>query len=84
MCIRCVHTFSSHQLIINANRVNFFIQPLLHLKACARSRFHRLIDITLAVVGVICCIYTTTLTIYNWAGGVGAPESPGYCDSSAD
>ncbi|KAL1985241.1 hypothetical protein VTN96DRAFT_8157 [Rasamsonia emersonii] len=55
--------------------------PLLHLKACARTRFQRLADITLAVVGVICCIYTTTLTIYNWAGGAGAPESPGYCDS---
>ncbi|KAL1965944.1 hypothetical protein VTN77DRAFT_5077 [Rasamsonia byssochlamydoides] len=55
--------------------------PLLHLKACAQTRWQRLADIGLAVVGVICCIYTTTLTVYNWVGGPAAPESPGYCDS---
>ncbi|EED15234.1 amino acid transporter, putative [Talaromyces stipitatus ATCC 10500] len=54
--------------------------PLLHLKACATTRFQRSADIGLAVIGVICCIYTTTLTIYNWVGVPPAPEAPGYCD----
>ncbi|KAL1972360.1 hypothetical protein VTN31DRAFT_6774 [Thermomyces dupontii] len=54
--------------------------PMLHLKACAETRLQRLADITLAVVGMVCCIYTTTLTIYNWVG-VKAPETPGYCDA---
>ncbi|KAJ5090736.1 hypothetical protein N7532_009420 [Penicillium argentinense] len=54
--------------------------PLLHLRACARSRRQAIADMTLAVFGTICCIYTTGLTLQNWVGGEVAP-SPGYCDS---
>ncbi|KAH8693672.1 putative amino acid transporter [Talaromyces proteolyticus] len=54
--------------------------PLLHLKACATSRSQRIADITLAVFGIICCIYTTSLTIYNWIA-VSTPPAPGYCDT---
>ncbi|KAJ5675645.1 Amino acid transporter transmembrane [Penicillium macrosclerotiorum] len=54
--------------------------PLLHLRACARSKRQAIADITLATFGVICCIYTTALTLKNWVGA-SAPQSPGYCDS---
>jgi proton-coupled amino acid transporter len=59
---------------------NIHFQPLLHLKACATTRFQRIADISLAVMGMICCIYTTALTIYNWVGVPAPPSSPGYCD----
>ncbi|KAJ5300814.1 Phytoene desaturase [Penicillium atrosanguineum] len=55
--------------------------PLLHVRACASSRRQVIADITLATFGVICCIYTTTLTLQNWIGGAEQPSSPGYCDS---
>ncbi|KAJ5403881.1 Amino acid transporter, partial [Penicillium cosmopolitanum] len=54
--------------------------PLLHLRACARSRRQAIADVTLTVFGVICCIYTTFLTLQNWAAGAGDVPSPGYCD----
>ncbi|CRG88008.1 Vacuolar amino acid transporter 3 [Talaromyces islandicus] len=54
--------------------------PLLHLRACATTRFQRLADISLAVFGLICCFYTTALTMYNWLG-VPTPPAPGYCDT---
>ncbi|OOQ88375.1 Vacuolar amino acid transporter 3 [Penicillium brasilianum] len=54
--------------------------PLLHLRACAQSRRQAIADITLATLGVICCIYTTALTLQNWVGA-DVPQSPGYCDS---
>jgi proton-coupled amino acid transporter len=59
--------------------INVLLQPLLHLRACAQSRRQAIADITLATLGVICCIYTTALTLQNWFGP-SVPESPGYCD----
>lgn len=54
--------------------------PLLHLKAVARSRWQRVADYALCAFGLIGCVYTTVLTIQQWAGGSGG-KSPGYCDS---
>ncbi|KAJ5860818.1 uncharacterized protein N7529_008128 [Penicillium soppii] len=54
--------------------------PLLHLRACARSKRQAIADVTLAVFGTICCIYTTFLTLKSWMGPE-VPQSPGYCDS---
>ncbi|KAJ5175294.1 Amino acid transporter [Penicillium canariense] len=54
--------------------------PLLHLRACAQSRRQVIADITLATFGVICCVYTTSLTLQNWVAD-DVPPSPGYCDS---
>ncbi|KAJ9267268.1 hypothetical protein DTO195F2_501 [Paecilomyces variotii] len=54
--------------------------PLLHLRGCAGSRRQKFADIALACFGVVSCIYTTSLTIYNWVGGEVA-HTPGYCDS---
>ncbi|KAI1964998.1 hypothetical protein LOZ58_001691 [Ophidiomyces ophidiicola] len=54
--------------------------PLLHWKAIATTRFQRWSDIMLAVFGTIVCVYTTTLTITNWAAGSSDPRTPGYCD----
>ncbi|PGH18193.1 hypothetical protein AJ80_04580 [Polytolypa hystricis UAMH7299] len=54
--------------------------PMLHLKAVATSKFQRGADIGLAIFGVMGCIYTTILTVSNWAAG-SAEESPGFCDT---
>ncbi|CAI7652947.1 unnamed protein product [Penicillium discolor] len=54
--------------------------PLLHLRACARSKRQAIADVTLAVFGAICCFYTTYLTLMSWMGP-DVPQSPGYCDS---
>ncbi|KAJ5207021.1 Amino acid transporter transmembrane [Penicillium cf. griseofulvum] len=54
--------------------------PLLHLRACARSKRQAIADVTLAVFGAICCVYTTYLTLMSWMGPE-IPQSPGYCDS---
>lgn len=36
----------------------------------------------LCCFGVICCLYTTALTIFNWVGGE-VDKAPGYCDTSS-
>ncbi|CAG8142716.1 unnamed protein product [Penicillium nalgiovense] len=54
--------------------------PLLHLRACARSKRQAIADVALAVFGAICCVYTTYLTLMSWMGP-DVPQSPGYCDS---
>ncbi|CAI7579876.1 hypothetical protein PCG10_005681 [Penicillium crustosum] len=54
--------------------------PLLHLRACARSKRQAIADVSLAVFGAICCVYTTYLTLMSWMGPE-VPQSPGYCDS---
>jgi len=54
--------------------------PLLHLKAVATTKYQRFSDIALAAFGMVGCVYTTSLTISNWAAGDPAPRS-GYCDS---
>ncbi|KKK11818.1 amino acid transporter [Aspergillus rambellii] len=54
--------------------------PLLHFKACARSRRQKIADIGLACFGLVCCIYTTSLTLDNWINGDNV-KAPGYCDS---
>ncbi|KAL1958731.1 hypothetical protein VTO42DRAFT_3850 [Malbranchea cinnamomea] len=54
--------------------------PMLHLKAVASSRLQRSADITLTIFGVILCIYTTILTIQNWAAGSPDSGKPGQCD----
>ncbi|KAK2748316.1 neutral amino acid transporter [Myotisia sp. PD_48] len=54
--------------------------PILHYKAVANTRLQKFADIALAVFGVIGCIYTTTLTVQNWASGGSPPGLPDYCD----
>ncbi|KAL4890935.1 transmembrane amino acid transporter protein-domain-containing protein [Aspergillus ambiguus] len=54
--------------------------PLLHLRACARSKRQQIADMALSCFGVICCLYTTALTLANWVRG-GDVKAPGYCDS---
>ncbi|KAL5342624.1 transmembrane amino acid transporter protein-domain-containing protein, partial [Aspergillus crustosus] len=54
--------------------------PLLHLKACATTRRQKIADIALSILGVVSCIYTTSLTINNWVKGSNT-KAPGYCDS---
>jgi len=56
------------------------LQPLLHLKAVATSKHQKVADIGLAAFGMAGCIYTTALTISNWAAG-NADAKPGYCDA---
>ncbi|KAL5359216.1 transmembrane amino acid transporter protein-domain-containing protein [Aspergillus floccosus] len=54
--------------------------PLLHLRSCAQTRRQQIADIGLSCFGVICCLYTTALTLANWVQG-GDVKAPGYCDS---
>lgn len=54
--------------------------PLLHLKAVAKTRRQRIADYAVCVFGAVGCVYTTILTIQQWAAGSKAHE-PGYCDA---
>ncbi|KAL8767466.1 MAG: hypothetical protein Q9209_006052 [Squamulea sp. 1 TL-2023] len=57
-----------------------YVYPaLLHLKAVAQTRRQQVIDICVCVFGFVVMVYTTTLTIRDWAGG-SAPQARGYCD----
>lgn len=54
------------------------LQPLLHYRAVARSRFWKWSDILLCIFGFVAMAYTTSLTIMSWASG--DEKLPGYCD----
>lgn len=56
----------------------YIYPPLLHLKVVAKTRWERVVDYTICTLGVVGCVYTTVLTIQQWA----APSvpDPGYCD----
>ena len=56
----------------------YMYPPLLHLKAVARTRWARALDWILFVFGVIGCVYTTALTVQQWASGP-AVKSPPTC-----
>ncbi|KAK2060895.1 transmembrane amino acid transporter [Colletotrichum caudatum] len=58
----------------------YIYPPLLHYKAVAKSRLWKISDIVLCVFGFIAMAYTTTLTVYSWAGGSSEPSPPAYCD----
>lgn len=57
---------------------DFFLKPLLHMKAIARNGAQQLVDILVCVLGVVAMVYATTLTIKSWAIGSGGEEL-GYC-----
>ncbi|CAL8577048.1 hypothetical protein XPA_002897 [Xanthoria parietina] len=57
-----------------------YVYPaLLHLKAVAQTRQQQVIDVCLCVFGFVVMVYTTALTVRDWAGG-SAPKVRGYCD----
>ncbi|KAL8854191.1 MAG: hypothetical protein Q9221_000905 [Calogaya cf. arnoldii] len=57
-----------------------YVYPaLLHLKAVAQTRRQQVIDVCLCVFGFVVMVYTTTLTVRDWASG-SAPKQRGYCD----
>ncbi|TQN71504.1 Vacuolar amino acid transporter 3 [Colletotrichum shisoi] len=58
----------------------YIYPPLLHYKAVAKNRLWKISDIVLCVFGFVAMAYTTTLTVYSWAGGSSEPTPPGYCD----
>ncbi|KAK2032123.1 transmembrane amino acid transporter [Colletotrichum zoysiae] len=58
----------------------YIYPPLLHYKAVAKSKLWKISDIVLCVFGFIAMAYTTTLTVYSWAGGSSEPSPPAYCD----
>ncbi|KAK1967197.1 transmembrane amino acid transporter [Colletotrichum sublineola] len=58
----------------------YIYPPLLHYKAVAKNRLWKISDIVLCVFGLIAMAYTTTLTVYSWAGGSSEPSPPAYCD----
>jgi proton-coupled amino acid transporter len=54
--------------------------PMLHLRAVAKGHWQRGLDYTVCVLGCVGCVYTTVLTVQQWAAG-GSAKAPGYCDS---
>ncbi|PGH30543.1 solute carrier family 36 (proton-coupled amino acid transporter) [[Emmonsia] crescens] len=52
--------------------------PMLHLKAVSTTTRQKYADIGLAVFGVIGCVYTTVLTVSNWAASESS-GSPNHC-----
>ncbi|EFQ27874.1 transmembrane amino acid transporter [Colletotrichum graminicola] len=58
----------------------YIYPPLLHYKAVAKNKLWKISDIVLCVFGLIAMAYTTTLTVYSWAGGSSEPSPPAYCD----
>ncbi|GKT84836.1 vacuolar amino acid transporter 3 [Colletotrichum tofieldiae] len=51
----------------------YIYPPLLHYKAVAKNRLWKISDIVLCVFGLVAMAYTTTLTVYSWAGGSSEP-----------
>ncbi|KAL9028694.1 MAG: hypothetical protein Q9196_002978 [Gyalolechia fulgens] len=57
-----------------------YVYPaLLHLKAVAQTRRQQIADICLCIFGFVVMVYTTTLTVKDWASG-SSPKARGYCD----
>ncbi|KIX00139.1 uncharacterized protein Z518_10276 [Rhinocladiella mackenziei CBS 650.93] len=54
--------------------------PMLHLKAVATGPWERGVDYAVCVLGCVGCVYTTVLTVQQWAGD-NSGKAPGYCDS---
>ncbi|PGH05399.1 solute carrier family 36 (proton-coupled amino acid transporter) [Blastomyces parvus] len=52
--------------------------PMLHLKAVSTTTRQKYLDMGLAVFGVIGCVYTTALTVSNWAASESS-GSPTHC-----
>ncbi|OAT05456.1 amino acid transporter [Blastomyces gilchristii SLH14081] len=52
--------------------------PMLHLKAVSTTARQKYADIGLAIFGVIGCVYTTALTVSNWAASESS-GSPTHC-----
>ncbi|KIW17879.1 hypothetical protein PV08_05074 [Exophiala spinifera] len=59
----------------------YIYPPMLHLKAVAKRPWQRGLDYAVCIFGVAGCVYTTVLTVQQWAGGGGSAKTPGYCDS---
>ncbi|EXJ96486.1 hypothetical protein A1O1_01612 [Capronia coronata CBS 617.96] len=53
--------------------------PMLHLRAVARKPWQRGLDYVVCIFGLVGCLYTTVLTVQQWAAG-GSAKAPGYCD----
>ncbi|KAL8952302.1 MAG: hypothetical protein Q9222_001791 [Ikaeria aurantiellina] len=55
-----------------------YVYPaMLHFRAVAQSRRQQVIDVILCIFGFVVMVYTTTLTVRDWAGGSG-PKARGY------
>lgn len=57
----------------------FIYPPLLHLKACAKTRKAKIIDYTLLVFGICVGIYTTVQTIRSLFVPSGGGTQFGKC-----
>jgi proton-coupled amino acid transporter len=58
----------------------YIYPPMLHLRAVAKGPWQRGTDYVVCVFGLGFCVYTTVLTVQQWAAG-GSVKAPGYCDS---
>lgn len=78
-CVPLVYVYPVCSVLASALQMLTPSQALLHYKAIANSRKQRITDMTLVVLGLVVMVYTTALTVKNWANGSGS-KPPGYCD----
>ncbi|KAI9631808.1 transmembrane amino acid transporter protein-domain-containing protein [Dioszegia hungarica] len=57
----------------------FIYPPLLHLRACAKTRKAKFLDISLIIFGVAICLYTTVQTLRSLFDPAGPPPTYGKC-----
>jgi proton-coupled amino acid transporter len=79
-CVPLVYIYPvSYFNILTFIETNKAFQAMLHYKAVAKTRRWKIADIALGIFGLVGMVYTTTLTIMNWATSTGQ-KSPGFCD----
>lgn len=57
----------------------YIYPPLLHLKAVATTKWQRALDYAVFSFGLLCCAYTTALTIRQWTGSPTVKTPDSYC-----
>lgn len=45
----------------------YMYPPMLHMKACATKSWQKIADVALCIFGLVVMVYTTTLTVKEWA-----------------
>ncbi|KAG5721613.1 putative amino acid permease C3H1.09c [Termitomyces sp. T112] len=59
--------------------LTYIYPPILHYRACARSRKQKIVDASLVVLGIVVCVYTTAQTVKLMLEPAGGPPKLGNC-----
>jgi proton-coupled amino acid transporter len=79
-CVPLVYIYPVSSLDHDRHSSANIIQPMLHFKGVAKTRFRKTCDVLLCIFGLIVMVYTTALTVMSWARGNQDPGLPSYCD----